>query len=94
MHLIYPTKDYEKSYSKLFRSGNKQKVLNELECVIEILASGNKLDKKYKDHNLTGEYEGYRECHIKDDLLLIYCIQKKELILVLIDIGSHSYLFG
>ncbi|WP_304418120.1 type II toxin-antitoxin system YafQ family toxin, partial [uncultured Helicobacter sp.] len=46
-----------------------------------------------KDHALKGEYIGFRECHIKPDLLLIYQKDKHILILTCIDVGSHSKLF-
>ena len=62
--------------------------------MIDLLILGKKLPIKYQDHELNGEFIGYRECHIKSDLLLIYKIEKENLILVLVDIGSHSQLFG
>jgi len=49
------------------------------------------LDEKYFDHYLKGKYEGFKECHLKPDLLLIYSIEYE--ILKLVDIGSHSELF-
>ena len=49
--------------------------------VIDELSNGNKLDDKFKDHELHGDWEGYRECHIQSDWLLIYKIDNKELIL-------------
>lgn len=51
------------------------------------------LPVKYSDHGLNGEFLDYRECHIKGDLLLIYKIEKENLILILVEIGSHSQLF-
>ena len=48
---------------------------------------------KYRDHNLSGNYAGCRECHITPDWLLIYEIQNDELILCLTRTGSHSDLF-
>jgi len=74
-------------------SGIKDEVFGELDNVGDVLASGGTLSKKYRDHKLNGDYKGYRECHIKGDLLLVYQIKNKELILLLVDIGSHSYLF-
>jgi mRNA interferase YafQ len=65
-----------------------------IETAIADLASGNQLDRKYHDHPLTGEWRGFRDLHIKPDLLLIYRIEKEELVLLLIDIGSHASLFG
>ena len=52
------------------------------------------MDRKHRDHALKGDFKGYRECHIKPDVLLIYKIEKDVLILVLADIGSHTNLFG
>lgn len=57
------------------------------------LANNEILEPKYKDHALKGEYAGFRECHLKPDLLLIYQKQEDRLILYCLDIGSHSELF-
>ncbi|MGB7958115.1 MAG: type II toxin-antitoxin system YafQ family toxin [Minisyncoccia bacterium] len=93
MYLIVRTKDFEKSYKKVKDSGTlKRQTIKNLTEAIEMLAQGKKLPAKYKDHQLRGELEQYRECHIKGDLLLVYQIRKKELLLVLVDIGTHSYL--
>ena len=87
----FPTKQYEKSFKKLKHSGKfNEAVLNK---VIDTLCLGNKLDAIYQDHDLHGEYSGYRECHIKGDILLIYRVEANKLVLVLFDIGSHSELF-
>ena len=64
-----------------------------LEEVIEILANGQSLPEKYKDHNLIGDYADCRECHITPDWLLIYKTSKDELILYLTRTGTHSDLF-
>ena len=56
-------------------------------------ADGETLPEKYCDHSLTGEYAGYRECHILPDWLLIYRIEKDLLILGLTRTGTHSDLF-
>ena len=61
--------------------------------VVDILRNGEKLPEKYKDHKLTGEYEGQRECHIEPDWLLIYKIEDNLLILTLTRTGTHSDLF-
>ena len=57
------------------------------------LANGESLDVKYRDHDLHGEYEGTRECHIEPDWLLIYEIRHNILVLMLNRVGSHSELF-
>ena len=43
--------------------------LDKLFNVIEILEKGEKLEKKYKDHSLSGEYKGTRECHIEPEIM-------------------------
>lgn len=93
MYLIHTTRDYEKSYAKLLRSGAKKKVFDDIAFVIDTLARGKVLDAKYCDHKLQGDYAGYRECHIRADLLLVYQVREKSLVLVFVDIGSHAYLF-
>ena len=61
--------------------------------VIEILANGGKLDAKYRDHDLGGNYKGTRECPIEPDWLLIYEIKEDILVLMLSRTGTHSDLF-
>ena len=62
--------------------------------VVNKIASYQKLEEKYKDHELTRNFKGYRECHIQPDWLLMYRIDGKKLILILTRIGSHVDLFG
>ena len=57
------------------------------------LIAGEKLEEKFRDHELKGDLQGERECHIAPDILLKYKYQKDILILLYIDIGSHSDLF-
>ena len=64
-----------------------------LETVVECLASGQLLEKRYQDHLLTGEYGGFRECHITPDWLLVYQVRHTELVLFLSRTGTHSDLF-
>ena len=99
---------YEVQYSNEFKRGlkklkNDKNSLNLVRNIIKKLANDEILETKYKDHKLIGKYAGYRECHIKPDLLLIYkkdvnrtySPQKanKTLILMCIALGSHSDLF-
>lgn len=67
--------------------------LVELEKVLDILAKGKDLPDKNINHPLIGEFKGCFECHIKPDILLIYKIEKSELIVLLLRVGSHSNLF-
>ena len=68
---------YQIKYSKEFKKGlkklkNDAQSLNLVKNVITKLANDEILELKFKDHKLTGDYEGFRECHIKPNLLLIY----------------------
>ena len=76
---------------KLAKKQNKN--LDKIFEVIEILANGGKLDAKYRDHDLSGNYKGTRECHIEPDWLLIYEIKEDILVLMLSRTGTHSDLF-
>ena len=76
---------------KLAKKQNKD--LGKLFEVIDILANGETLDAKYKDHSLTGNYRGTRECHVEPDWLLIYEIRGDVFVLMLYRLGSHSELF-
>ena len=61
--------------------------------IINKLAAGEPLPEKNRDHQLSGDYAGCRECHITPDWLLIYEVDGDELILYLTRTGSHSDLF-
>lgn len=69
------------------------KDLSKLKAVIDTLANGERLAEQHRDHALHGNYDGYRECHIAPDWLLIYKYNNNELILLLTRTGSHSTLF-
>ena len=91
MYHVFPSREYKKSLKKLAK--NTPNAVREVEIIINALKKGLLLPVKYQDHKLRGDFEGYRECHLRPDILLVYQIKDKELILVLIDIGSHAYLF-
>ena len=93
MYQVIATTQYEKSLRKLVKAGLKKKAQDEIALAIEIIASGSALPSQYRDHKLKGEFKDYRECHIQGDLLLVYQIVKDELVLVLLDIGTHADLF-
>ncbi len=67
--------------------------LEKLTQVLNILTRQEPLPEKYKDHQLGGDYIGYRECHIEPDWLLVYKIENEELMLILSRTGTHSDLF-
>lgn len=61
--------------------------------VLYKLIHDEQLPEKYRDHALSGDWFGYRECHVKPDLLLIYKKDDEDT-LRLARLGSHSELFG
>lgn len=67
--------------------------LSLMEEIVVTLAAGKPLPAKYRDHLLTGNFAGCRECHITPDWLLIYELAEDMLILYLTRTGSHSDLF-
>ena len=71
----------------------QNKNIDKLFEIIEILANGNQLPAKYRDHELTGNYKDTGGCHIEPDWLLIYEIREEILVLMLNRVGSHSELF-
>ncbi len=88
---VVSTKKYRKSLQKCLET--KKFSISKLESIILRLQKQNSLDKKYQDYLLKGVLLGEKECHIYPDILLIYQILDKELILLLVDINSHSELF-
>ena len=87
------TTEFKKEYKKIKKQG---KDLEKLKNIIEKLACGIILEQKFKDHKLLDnrKFRNCRECHIEPDWLLVYRIEKTELILLLIETGSHSELFN
>ena len=92
MRQIRFSKVYKKSIKKLVKSGAV--TLSEVHTVVNMIARVESLPTQYRDHKLTGELQGYRECHIRPDILLVYMIYKKELVVLLVNVGSHSELFA
>jgi mRNA interferase YafQ len=76
---------------RLRRSGRHK--YEELEEVLKYLDKGQPLPARYKDHQLAGEWDDHRECHIKPDWLLVYRPLAKGLI-QLVTTGSHADIFG
>lgn len=87
---IILTNSFRRDYKTISKRGYDLTLLKE---VVEILASGEPLPERYRDHALSGNFLGCRECHIRPDWLLIYEIEDDELILYLTRTGSHSDLF-
>lgn len=90
MYELISTKRFKKDLKNIIKSGYDISLLDK---VITILLQGKPLHEKYKDHNLTGNWVGHRECHITPDWLLIYFINDNTLTLTLTRTGTHSKLF-
>ena len=90
MYKIEVTNKFKQSVRKAKKDGIDMDVLRK---VIDMLANGETLPKKYKNHPLKGKLKGFYNCHVMPDLVLIYRIEKERLILLLFDIETHSNLF-
>ncbi len=82
------TSQFKKDYKKIMTSDNDIKLL---EDVMQTLIKQQPLKPKHRDHILTGNYKGHRECHIKPDWLLIYRLESDTIIFV--RTGKHAILF-
>lgn len=67
--------------------------LRELDAIVERLAAQLPLPDRNRDHALTGDYVGFRECHIRPDWLLVYRVDGEDLLLFLFRTGTHADLF-
>lgn len=90
-YTIKPTTQFKKDYKLAMKRGLDIKLLDE---VIATLAMGLSLPEKNRDHALTGNWIGHRECHIMPAWLLVYRIEDDVLVLTLSRTGTHSDLFS
>jgi mRNA interferase YafQ len=91
MYELRSTKAYRTSFKRISR--HKHFSLERYDKVIDLLQKGAELPPEFRDHELIGNFKGVRECHILNDLLLLYEKQDGILVLLLVDIGTHSSLF-
>jgi len=84
------TTQFRRDYKLMKKRGYN---MNLLENVLETLLQKKPLAEKHRDHALVGSYNGFRECHILPDWLLIYRIDSEILLLVASRTGTHSDLF-
>jgi mRNA interferase YafQ len=87
---IRRTNEFKKNLKSLIKSKYDMSALEE---IISLLSDGKTLPAKNRDHALSGNWIGYRECHIAPDWLLVYRIDNKQLILTLFRTGTHSNVF-
>lgn len=90
-YTVKPTSQFKKDYKLAMKRGLD---ISLLEDIIAKLALGESLPEKNRDHALSGNWNGYRECHILPDWLLIYKLEDNVLILTLARTGIHSNLFN
>lgn len=87
---LVTTGQFRKDYKRVKKRGYDIELL---EKVIDDLLQEKPLAEHYRDHGLVGNYLGFRECHILPDWLLVYAVNKKQLILTASRTGTHADLF-
>ena len=90
-YVLIPTTQFKKDLKRIKKRGYN---LSELENIIDLLIRDETLDKSLRDHALTGNYAGFRECHVRPDWLFIYAKDGDRLILTASRTGTHSDLFN
>lgn len=90
-YIVKATTQFRKDYKLAMKRGLKVSFLDQ---IIARLALGEPPDEKNRDHALSGNWAGHRECHILPNWLLIYRLENDVLVLTLVHTGSHSDLFG
>ena len=85
------TSQFKKDFKLALKRGKDEKLFVE---ILNKLRNQESLPEKNKDHQLTGNWNHHRECHIESDWLLIYSVDNDTLILELVRMGTHSDLFG
>ena len=91
MYIIKVTNQFKKDWKLCVKRGYPMDLLQE---VITLLAQNGKLPAQYKAHKLSGDRTGEWECHIKPDWLLVWEQNDTDLILLMLNTGTHSDIFG
>lgn len=87
---LVTTTQFRKDLKRIRKRGYD---LSKLDDVLQRLLAEEPLEEKHRDHDLIGDYKGFRECHIEPDWLLVYAVDKGNLILTASRTGTHSDLF-
>ncbi|MCD9854144.1 type II toxin-antitoxin system YafQ family toxin [Epilithonimonas sp. JDS] len=90
MYQVIASNKFKKDFKKSLKRGLNEELLKE---VVSLLAAEGILPPKYKAHKLSGNYEGYWECHIQSDWLLVWDQEEEIRLITLIRTGTHSDLF-
>jgi mRNA interferase YafQ len=93
MRTIERAASFKRDYKREAKGQHRATLDSELKPILEALATDRSLGPRHRDHDLSGDWAGYRECHVKPDLLLIYRKSDADT-LRLARLGSHSELFG
>jgi mRNA interferase YafQ len=93
MRTIDRSSTFKRDYKREAKGQHRTTLDTDLMPVLVALANDQPLEPRQRDHDLSGSWAGYRECHIKPDLLLIYQ-RPDDSTLRLARLGSHSELFG
>jgi len=94
MNTKYTVK-YTSQFKKDYKLARKRGLdISLLKSVVDLLSRGELLPEKNRDHELTGDWKGHRECHIQQDWLLVYRMEEDILVLTLSKTGTHSDIFG
>lgn len=91
MYKLKYTNQFKKSLKRCKKRGLD---IDALSTVVTLLQATGTLPAKYKPHALISNYKGCMECHIEPDWLLIWKQNNDELLLLLVDTGTHSDIFG
>jgi mRNA interferase YafQ len=93
MRTIERSSVFRRDYKRQAKGQHPATLDDDLLPVLDALANDRPLEPRHRDHELSGDWSGYRQCHVKPDLLLIYKKPEKS-VLRLARLGSHSELFG
>jgi mRNA interferase YafQ len=91
MYRVVLSRRYKTAFKRFSRHANFDHQL--LEEIVETLAQGERLSAKHQDHQLSGKFQDNRECHVKNNILLMYQKHENILVLLLVDLGTHDDLF-
>lgn len=93
MRTIERSSAFKRDYKREAKGQHRRILDDDLVPILEALTNEKALEARHRDHDLSGDWSGYRECHVRADLLLIYKKPDKDT-LRLARLGSHSELFG
>lgn len=93
MRTIDRSNQFKKDVKKALKHTSPKRDMEELKMVMIMLAEDKLLSPEKRDHNLSGSWTGYRECHVQPDFLLIYKKDDKDNSIRFERVGTHSELF-